>query len=59
MQVNSLFGSWTRGCASSDHAASGEVEVPVNEVKRQVRVLKSSLDVKLQQHVRAGHPILT
>ena len=42
-----------------DHAANGEAENAVMEVKRQVRVLKSNLQEKLQKHVLADHPILT
>ena len=42
-----------------DHGANAEAETAVKDVKRQVRVLKSSLEEKLQQQVPADHPNLT
>ena len=41
------------------HPADGEAGNAIKEVKRQVRVLKSSLEEMLQQHISAFHPILT
>ena len=41
------------------HAATGEAEKAVKEVKGQVRVSKSSLEEKLQQHVPARHTMRT
>ena len=41
------------------HAANGEAENVVKEVKRQVRVLKSGLEEKLRMHIPADHQIHT
>jgi len=42
-----------------DHAANGEAENAVKEIKRQIRVLKSVMDEKMGTAVRADHPILS
>ena len=42
-----------------DHTANVEAEIAVKEINRQVRVLKSSLEQTLKQHLLANHPLLT
>ena len=43
---------------TGDHKANGEIECMVREVKRQVRVLKTSTEEKLGRSVPQDHPLL-
>ena len=43
---------------ADDHAANGEIEVAVREIKKQVRVGKLALESKLKKKLREDDPVI-
>ena len=47
-----------RSSPVGDHAANGDVEVEVREMKRAARAVLQALEQRLQIRIRRDHPIL-